>query len=248
MTLIIMAVVAAPLLVMGIFMRQGKGLMLLAGYNTMTEEDREKIDKAALGRVAGNLLIRCGIEFLLLGLAIQFEQSWATGILFAVVVADPAVSAIWMSQKFRTAKQTAISKGAGIVAIIITAVALMFVVVLFVQGDRAPAVLVQGDSIKIEGMYGLEIGLDDVESVTLDNRSMKEIEPNGTRTNGYGGFGDVLKGNFRSKTLGKYMLFVNSDSAPTLLIERREDAPVYINMDDAGKTEALYEELRQALR
>ena len=43
--LIIFAACVAPVFIMGLFIRKGKGLMLLAGYNTMPPQEREKINK-----------------------------------------------------------------------------------------------------------------------------------------------------------------------------------------------------------
>ncbi|HBU12933.1 MAG TPA: hypothetical protein DEB31_09500 [Clostridiales bacterium] len=244
MMLIIFVIVAVPLVLLGFFMRRGKGLMLLAGYNTMAERDRAQVDKAALGKTAGNLLIRCGAEFFLFGLAIELGQNWAVGLLLAVLVADALLSAWWMSRKFSSTRHSALSRKTGIATTVIVVIVLVFVAVLFVQGDKDPVVAASSDGIRIEGMYGLTVPLAEVEEITLIERPMREIYGEDVmRTNGYGGFGDALKGNFSSTALGKFLLFVQADSSPTILIERTGGTPIYISMKDSGDTRALYEEL-----
>lgn len=73
---------------------------------------------------------------------------------------------------------------------------------------------------------------------------MKEIGV-GSRTNGYGGFGDTLKGNFKSDTLGETILFVRANSAPTIKIERAGKKDIYISFNNAERTNLLYSNLIQ---
>jgi hypothetical protein len=72
-------------------------------------------------------------------------------------------------------------------------------------------------------MYGLTINFSEIADVSLIENSMSNIGI-GSRTNGYGGFGESLKGNFKSDTLGDIILFVNSKSSPTIKIELQQAA------------------------
>ena len=89
-----------------------------------------------------------------------------------------------------------------LVIFILTACAIM----LF-YGFKEPGVQLTDTQIQVKGMYGLEIDFTDIKDVTLIEKSMREIGI-GTRTNGFGGMGSTLKGNFKSADLGKHMLFV----------------------------------------
>ncbi|MDX9916605.1 MAG: hypothetical protein RBT15_01160 [Gudongella sp.] len=62
-------------------------------------------------------------------------------------------------------------------------------------------------------MYGQSIDFSEIAEVSLIDKSIRELGI-GARTNGYGGFGGTLKGNFSSKTLGATLLFVQADSHP----------------------------------
>lgn len=42
---------------LGLYLLQGKGGWLIAGYNTMSQEDKEKYDEAALCKATGKLIL-----------------------------------------------------------------------------------------------------------------------------------------------------------------------------------------------
>jgi preprotein translocase subunit SecG len=79
--IIIFVLTTIPLFILGLFIKKGKGLMLIAGYNTLSKEERDKVNKEELSRTVGNLLIRMAIEILLLGVAINYRLKWAIVIL-----------------------------------------------------------------------------------------------------------------------------------------------------------------------
>jgi hypothetical protein len=86
----------------------------------------------------------------------------------------------------------------------------------------------------------------EIDDITLIGKSMSEIG-HGVRTNGYGGFGEALKGNFRLSDYGEVLLFVQSRSAPTIHITRKNAKDVFISFRDGERTTALYQELKAAL-
>lgn len=139
----------------------------------------------------------------------------------------------------------------GLVAAIGTLAVLLIagavVLYIFMSGEKEPEISVSGGMVSIKGVYGLDIPLHEVAGINLLESSMETIEPNGRRTNGYGGFGKALKGHFESEALGKYMLFVVSDSSPTIQISRAGAESVYISFGDPEKTRTLYAELSKAV-
>ena len=243
MIILILGLAALPLFILGLFLRKGKGLMLLAGYNTMPKEDRKKVDKAELSRVSSNLILRMALATLLLGVTIHLGMTWATIILVVVMIADPIIGAVRMSRSMPRARM---SKKGGVIALAITAVALIGVGIMFYYGEKEPVFNVLDNGIQIQGMYGGDISFSNVTKISLVEKSMKEIGT-GRRDNGYGGFGTTLKGHFSSPDLGKYMLFVRSESAPTIWIERQGREDIYISFGDGEKTTSLYQELKAAV-
>jgi len=139
------------------------------------------------------------------------------------------------------------SKISIISSIILTVVVGIVVGNLFFSGEQDISVSTMDNQIKIDAMYGVAIDYSDIKSISLIDKSMNEIEPKAHRDNGYGGFGDTLKGYFSSNDLGKFMLFVRANSSPTIRIQRYSDQDIYISQSDSEKTKELYEQLIEAV-
>ncbi|KAF1299625.1 hypothetical protein BAU15_03005 [Enterococcus sp. JM4C] len=56
---------AAILILMGVQLLRGKWLMLMAGYNTMTKEERAKVNGKNLGKLIGSLLLWVALMLIL---------------------------------------------------------------------------------------------------------------------------------------------------------------------------------------
>lgn len=58
---IIILIIALTFLIMSILLFRGKGKWLIAGYNTMSKEERKKFDEKKLCKAVGNLCVVCCI-------------------------------------------------------------------------------------------------------------------------------------------------------------------------------------------
>lgn len=114
-------------------------------------------------------------------------------------------------------------------------------------GEKDAVVNIQNEQLQIQAMYGLDISFSDIENIAIIEESMSQIEPEMHRDNGYGGFGTTQKGHFSSEKLGKVLLFVSSDSSPTIWIECKENEDIYISFSDKEKTETLYDRMKEAI-
>lgn len=66
MEIIILSITPIILIILGIVIRTGKANFLIAGYNTASKEEKEKINEKELAKSMGNLLlILGGIQFIL---------------------------------------------------------------------------------------------------------------------------------------------------------------------------------------
>lgn len=246
MTVIMLEIIAIPMLVLGIFMRKGKGLMLLAGYNTMSKEERDMIDKEKLGRMSGNLLIRMAVEFTLIGVAIQVGGGLLFLLAFALFMGDIVVSVYRINKN--TATVVSKQSKAGIFALAgMCFVVVVLMSVMFVNGDKDPAIAFEDNAINIDCMYGVSIPANTVATIILTDNTMDELAPDARRTNGYGGFGDALKGNFRSDELGSFKMFVRTKSSPTICIGLKDGQNVYISLKNPDDTRAAFESISKFL-
>ena len=252
--IVFVGIFIALFVVLGLFFRQGKGLMLLAGYNTMPKEEREKIDKEKLGKSAGNLILRFALYFALAVPSVYFRLNWAVIALVAIFAGDAIITTVTMQRDNPGIILRRYSENAKKLFLIGTVLAVMVFIgmgIILFNGTPDPNVIVGGNDVQIKGMYGVTIGFDEIKSITLIEKSMNELgvgeRTNGFR-NGFGAFGNSLKGHFRSETLGETLLFVRADSSPTIKIERgdgKED--IYISLRDGEATKALYDKLMAAI-
>jgi hypothetical protein len=133
-----------------------------------------------------------------------------------------------------------------IVTAVISGMICVAVSVMLVFSEKEPVVNILDDGVQIKAVYGLTIDFSDITDIYLIEKSMRTIGV-GRRTNGYGGFGETLKGHFKSNSLGEILLFVRSKSSPTIRIERCDKKDVYISFRDGENTERLYHEMKEAL-
>ncbi|NLU51658.1 MAG: hypothetical protein GXX10_02170 [Clostridiaceae bacterium] len=147
------------------------------------------------------------------------------------------------SVRYKTDESTSKTPKSAIIAIaLISAIILIVVGALFYYGEKDPDVSILDDCIQIRAMYGLNIYFSEISEISLIEKSVSDINF-GTRTNGYGGIGGALKGNFKSDILGETLLFVQSKSSPIIKIERANKKDVYISLRNSESTKQLYCEL-----
>ena len=65
----------------------------------------------------------------------------------------------------------------------------------------------------------MSVDFTDITTINLIESDISAIGVN-KRTNGYAGFGDTLKGNFKSSAHGDVLLFVRKTASPIIHIER----------------------------
>ena len=68
MLFVINLILTAFFVFLGVLFRRGKGLSLVAGYNTMSKAEREKIDQDKLARYMSSLMFALAACFLVSGL------------------------------------------------------------------------------------------------------------------------------------------------------------------------------------
>jgi hypothetical protein len=107
--------------------------------------------------------------------------------------------------------------------------------------SREPSVDLTSETVSVgAGFHGTEIPLSAIQTVTLAD-TLPRIQ---RRTNGFAA-GGVLRGNFRLDEWGFGRLFINRNSPPYVVVRTR-DTFVVVNFEDAARTRALYERLRNA--
>ena len=249
-------IVIALLVVMAIFLLQGKGAFLIAGYNTMSPAKKARYDEKALCRCTGQLLLAVAACFALIFAGVYFNLPWLAYLGIALTLAVTVGFAIYMNTGKRFLKnesevsdeeakptpKAVIIGTAGIVA-----ASLIGVCALTFFGTKDPTVNVHmfDSKIEIKGMYGLEIAVAEITGIALFEESMADIGVT-ARTNGFGGFGQAMKGHFTLNNRDEVLLFVQADTAPTIQIMRNGAQDIYLSFRDGEATKALYGEMSDA--
>ena len=250
-------IVIVLLVVAAIFLLQGKGAFMIAGYNTMSPAKKARYDEKALCRCTGWLLLAVAVCFALIPVGVQFNLAWLSYLSIALALAVVIGFLIYANTGKRflknesdisvqEAKPTSKAVIIGTVSIVIAS--LLGVCALTFFGAKDPAVHVHmfDSKIEIKGMYGLEIAVDEIAEISLIEESMEDIGV-AARTNGFGGFGQTLKGHFRLNSRNEVLLFVQAKTVPTIKITRGSGVPdIYLSLRDGEATRALYGEIGDA--
>jgi len=252
--LVVFVLVIAALLVVATSLLQGKGAFLIAGYNTMSQEEKKGYDVLALCRFVGILLIAISLCLVLVLVGLHSGIAWlfygGIGLVFGAVIVALIIANT--GNRFRNKKsmskkpKTTAPRMAVLAIVFLFCVIILAVGALMVYGAQEPTVKVLDNSIQIKSLYGLSIDFSDIYYISLIEKSMDEIGV-GQRINGYGGLGDTRKGNFKSDYYGEMILFVASNSTPTICLEMGHNKDIFLSFRDSAKTIELYEIMFEAI-
>jgi len=106
---------------------------------------------------------------------------------------------------------------------------------IYFVGEKEPVIVIDDDSLRIKCLFGRRIAFSEITCVCLLHQSMATLGV-GRAAFAYGM--RSCKGNFESG-----LLYVQPESAPTLLIQREGQSNVYISYFNRESTESLYDEL-----
>jgi cell division protein FtsW (lipid II flippase) len=81
--------IAALFLILAIFLLNGKGSFLIAGYNTMSNEKKSTYDTKALCRAVGWLLLALALGIMLFPLSLHLETPWLSYVAFVILFTLP---------------------------------------------------------------------------------------------------------------------------------------------------------------
>ncbi|WP_068677791.1 DUF3784 domain-containing protein [Oceanobacillus sp. Castelsardo] len=62
--------------ILGIFLFNGKGSSLIAGFNTLPEEEKEKYDKVALSKFMGKMMFALSFSMILWVISDMYKIKW----------------------------------------------------------------------------------------------------------------------------------------------------------------------------
>lgn len=234
MALIILLGVSALFVFLGYAIHHLKWHGLISGYNTMTDEDKAKVDIDGLSKMMACFLYVVAALLALLGFATYTESNWlSVAVVIAIVAASiyPAIQSGKYMNGAKSGKSTKLGVG-------ITVVTLLFVGVILYFSMQPTSISVSDEHIIIDGMYGDTIDWSSIEDLQL----VDELPAISMRTNG-SAVGATLRGHFKFESGDKAKLFVNKSKQPFITFSANETL-YYMNLDDSAATIALFEDMK----
>lgn len=99
----IIVTVMLVFVLLGIILSSGKGASLIAGYNTMSEEEKANYDEKALSKFVGKLMFAISFALLFMLIGILYEVNWGFAISVILIIVFTVSSVIYLntSPRFR---------------------------------------------------------------------------------------------------------------------------------------------------
>lgn len=223
---IVLGILAFTFLLIWYLVDRKKMYWLIAGVNTASEEQKANVDLESIGKAVGKMSLTLALVNFISAL------TWKSGesSLFIAMAANILIPVITIIQirKFDTNRKT---KGETILATSFTLVIVVGIGILFLTTMMESSVAIEGDNVKIAGIFGRSIPVTDIEDI----RIVENLPVVTMRTNG-AAIGSVLKGRFKLLGANRAYLYLYKSGGPYILIDT-QDYPVYLNFRD---DETLY--------
>ncbi len=225
-------------IVLGLAVHVFKWYFLISGYNTMSKEEKEKVDTKGLGRLMGIYCYTNGGILLLTGFltAIGLKPTLTPALIYLGI---STVYLLVKAQKFdgnNYDENGRMRKGIW-KHFIVPFVILIIVGVLLFSMAQPTEVSVNDKGIKIHGLYGETYTWDSIEDVKLIEK-LPTIE---RRING-AQIGAYLKGYFRTREYGTIKLFANTKKPPFVYL-KTDDRIAIFNLGTENETQEIFKEL-----
>ncbi|MDR1693558.1 MAG: DUF3784 domain-containing protein [Oscillospiraceae bacterium] len=241
--LVIFSLVGALLIGFGALVRFKKNYMIISGINTSTPERRAQMDLDAICRVVGNALMLGGGLFIAAGVCFALSLTLAPLVMIPLFFALIFGTWIYVQKydKNYTANRSKRSKILLIVIVCLVSAAICVLVGgMMVSDANPPVVTMDGSILKIDAVFGCEIGRGSVTSANLTATLPPLVRTVGS------GIGPYLKGAVSGGGLGAGRAYVKTDAPPFILLTLNspDEHYLYLNLRTPEETETLYADIQ----
>lgn len=101
---IVCCAIGLVIIIISILLLKGKGSFLLAGFNTMSEQEKEKYDSKALCRFMGKILLPVGIMTPLLSVGGMYGITWIFPTYIIITIALCVFAVVYCNTNHRFEK------------------------------------------------------------------------------------------------------------------------------------------------
>ena len=222
----------------GFIVTENNAKYLLSGYNTMSEEERKKVDIKAYISYFRKFHIFLGVSFFLIGTLLTYLiHENAGGIFLGVYPILAYIYFIWTSSKYSKGVPTKGNK----IGVFILVGTLIFVIGLIGLGFKEDKIIFNSRSIEFKGSYGEVVPQTEIKSIELVDDKPKIT----MKTNGFA-LGTIKKGYFKTDKAEIIKLILNSDNKPYLLLTKSNGKKIYFSAKEESN-EKLLNEIKKTL-
>lgn len=222
---------------MGIGIKYFKWYFLIAGYNTMSKDQKNNVDTVGLGKLMGNFLILMAILIIGGGVADEYGYKLLSMMILLLIV-PITIAIVFLAQKYDHNKNTKSRKLEMKVFIGFMTITIIAVSFLLIYGSKEAKVEIMEDRIVISGIYGTMVKKENITEITLEDSIPRVLN----KVNGFN-MGYVLRGVFTVEGMGSGSVYIHENKSPYIVI-KVENKFFIINYKDSNKTRELYEKLK----
>jgi hypothetical protein len=230
----------AVCLIMTILFLLGKGAFFIAGYNTLSKEQKARYNEKRLCRLFGAVMLSVTLVLFVFALydgdapnSLSWLMPW--GIIIPVVVA-----LILANTKYVVDKSITLTRSKTALYRNIVIVCLIGVVVTFLLFMGSVDIALEKEYMNVDATFvsEQEIAYEDISDVQY-----VEDYDVGSRTNGIGSF-TLEAGRFKNDDLGRYRLY-SYTSCEDYIILTTTNEMVVVNQKSKEETKQLYQEIKE---
>ncbi|MFN3800289.1 DUF3784 domain-containing protein [Belliella pelovolcani] len=213
---------------------------LIAGYNTMSQRQKENVDIEGLSTFMRNALVLLG-ALVIVGYYVLNWLELASALSYFVpgIILIGVALMVWKARKYDHNKEKLVDSR---FKTVFTVIVVVFALGSLVYGMIPSGYELNNERLKFSGAYGFELKTEAVESVEL----LVKAPAIKARTNGLG-LGQVKKGFFNVEGIGKTRLLIHSSKGPFLKITTLERETIIINFKEKEKTELIYKAVQAVM-
>lgn len=216
----------------GFIVTENNAKYLLAGYNTMSSEERKKVDIRAYISYFKKFHLFLGTSFILIGMLLNYSGFENETSIF--IVAYPLLAYIYFiatSTKYFNAKKNKIG-------VLLLGIGLIFIVVMFIRDFKETKLILNSNSIEFKGDYGETVPFEKIKSILLVEEKPKIVQ----RINGFSA-GTIKKGFYKTDTGEKVKLIINAENKAYILIIKSDGKKIYYSSKEESN-EKLFEKIK----
>ncbi len=224
------------LFALGFILTESNASFLLSGYNTMSKEEKQKVDLKSYLHFYKRFHVFLGISTILLGIFIYYLIGEDVAGVFLTLY--PLLAYCYFIFKGKEFNKNPLDLKAKI-SIFVLLITILGVITLDYLGFKEDKITITKNEIRINGMYSEIIPISEIKTITLVD-SLPKIR---LRINGFS-LGSIHKGYYKTVKGERVKLVLNSKQQPVILITKTNDKKIYYSAKSISN-EQLYKQIHK---